>query len=416
MCKNAKEFLRIREKDCMTDKKELELYFHIPFCVRKCAYCDFLSAPAAKEVQEEYMRALILETKGRADEYRDYRVSSVFIGGGTPSLVDAGQLAALLEVVREHYELSEDIEITIECNPGTLTKEKLKIYKSAGVNRLSIGLQSADNGELKTLGRIHTYEEFLEGYELAVNAGFTNINVDVMSALPGQSLASYENTLRKVLSLNPVPAHISAYSLIVEEGTPFFERDERGELNLPDEDCERRMYERTEEMLLEAGFARYEISNYAKKGFECRHNCGYWRRTEYVGFGIGAASLVNSVRFHNGSDIKEYLCDPLACREDFQELSLQEQMEEFMFLGLRMTEGVSCEEFSRKFGQDIREVYGAVIAENKQKGLLCEFAKGKEEPAGQEELAGQEVQGGRRLALTKKGLDVSNQVMADFLF
>ncbi|MBO4981655.1 MAG: oxygen-independent coproporphyrinogen III oxidase [Lachnospiraceae bacterium] len=386
----------------MADKKELELYFHIPFCVRKCAYCDFLSAPAGKPVQEAYMKAMLAELSGRADECRDHRVSSVFIGGGTPSVVEETWICQLMQRVKESFALASDAEITIEVNPGTVTEKKLKVYRQAGINRLSIGLQSARDEELKKLGRVHTYEQFLETYCAARAAGFANINVDVMSALPGQSLLNYEETLKKVLALSPIPEHISAYSLIIEEGTPFFESYGRGELQLPDEDCERRMYERTAELLGEAGFVRYEISNYARPGFFCRHNCGYWKRTEYLGFGIGAASLFQNSRFSNSRELSAYLKEPLGSREDRTVLSPQDRMEEFMFLGLRMTAGVNYREFAETFGQTMEEVYGGIIQKNRETGLLYD----RKDPE----------TGERFLALTGRGVNVSNYVMAQFLF
>lgn len=382
--------------------KKLELYFHIPFCVRKCLYCDFLSAPAEEKTRDAYMEALLREMRGRAEAYREYLVDTVFIGGGTPSVVNALWIERLLQAVYQCFSVSEEAEISIEVNPGTVDGEKLSRYLAAGINRLSIGLQSADEEELRRLGRVHTWQDFLKTYRLAVETGFRNINVDIMSALPGQSMDSYCMTLEKVLQLTPQPAHISAYSLIVEEGTVFAELNEKGLLSLPDEECERLMYEETEKTLKRHGYERYEISNYAKKGFACRHNCGYWRRVDYVGFGIGAASLVENKRFQNGRKLADYLADSLGCRKDIQELSVEEQMEEFLFLGLRMTAGVEEKAFQNAFGKTLDEVYGAVIAKNIGDGLL--------------EYREQDASAGRRLALTKKGLDISNYVMAQFLF
>lgn len=418
-------------------KKELELYFHIPFCVRKCFYCDFLSAPGDKKTKRDYMEALLTETMGSAVCYEDYEVASIFIGGGTPSTVPAEYLERLMEMVRTHYRLAEGAEVTIEVNPGTVSEETLLRFRRSGINRLSIGLQSADDAELESIGRIHTWRQFTESYAAARRAGFDNVNVDIMSALPGQTLSGYRGTLRKVLLLNPQPEHISAYSLILEEGTYLYERYEKGELALPDEDTDREMYRETKEILLRAGYERYEISNYAKKGYECRHNCGYWRRKNYVGFGVGAASLVENVRFRNGAGMKEYLKNPLGCREEVQALSIQEQMEEFLFLGLRMTEGISCGEFSGLFGRSLEDVYGEVIRKNIREGLLrylpgpedvhrcarrkadagCRQSGQDAEPADAGEYAGEErlPKKGARLALTDKGLDVSNYVMAQFL-
>ena len=382
------------------NQKELELYIHIPFCVKKCSYCDFLSAPATEQTKEAYMAALFAEIGGRAKDYKDRIVTSVFIGGGTPSLLSGDSIRQLMEHIREGFSLAPDAEITMEVNPGTVTTEKLTAYYGAGINRLSIGMQSAQEQELKILGRIHDFDGFCQVYREAVEAGFTNINVDVMSGLPGQTLASYKDTLEKVLRLEPMPQHISAYSLIVEEGTPFAAMADRGELPLPEEDTERAMYEETIEVLAGYGFHRYEISNYALDGYECRHNVGYWIRRDYLGFGIGAASLIDNVRFQNGRDLNAYLAHPLACREEQQPLTTQEQMEETMFLGLRLIRGVSYPEFARCYGQTLEEVYGEVIARNVADGLL----------------AVREDETGRHLMLTGRGLDVSNYVMAQFLF
>ena len=382
------------------NQKELELYIHIPFCVKKCSYCDFLSAPATEQTKEAYMAALFAEIGGRAKDYKDRIVTSVFIGGGTPSLLSGDSIRQLMEHIREGYRLAPDSEITMEVNPGTATTEKLTAFYAAGINRLSIGMQSAQEQELKILGRIHDFDGFCQVYREAVEAGFTNINVDVMSGLPGQTLTSYKDTLEKVLRLEPMPQHISAYSLIVEEGTPFAAMADRGELPLPEEDTERAMYEETIDVLAGYGFHRYEISNYALDGYECRHNVGYWIRRDYLGFGIGAASLIDNVRFQNGRDLNAYLAHPLACREEQQSLTTQEQMEETMFLGLRLIRGVSYPEFARCYGQTLEEVYGEVIARNEADGLLTV----------------REDETGRRLMLTGRGLDVSNYVMAQFLF
>lgn len=388
----------------MSEERELELYFHIPFCVKKCLYCDFLSAPADVGTKEAYMKALLTEVVKKADGYRNCRVSSVFVGGGTPSVVESRWICKLLETVWECFAVCDDAEITVEVNPGTVDEETLLQYRQAGVNRLSIGLQSADDAELRALGRIHTYDQFLATYDSAVSAGFVNINVDLMSALPGQSLKSYRETLKKVLSLSPRPTHISAYSLILEEGTPLYDQAQAGSLKLPDEDTDRAMYHETKRILAREGYIRYEISNYARDGFYCRHNCGYWTRHEYLGFGIGAASLFNNVRYKNTCDIKEYIASPEDCRKEVQNLSKEEQMEEFMFLGLRLTEGIDPAEFVRCFGCRPEEIYGDVIEKNIRQDLLCRCTH--------------RVQGEKeeeRLALTEPGFDVSNYVMHQFL-
>ena len=299
--------------------KELELYLHIPFCVKKCNYCDFLSAPAEEKTRAAYVDTLIREIEG-FEEPEDYEVVTVFFGGGTPSILPGEAILRLMEALRKKFHFREEAEITLEANPGTVDEKKLSFYKKAGINRLSFGLQSTDAEELKKLGRIHTWEKFLESFELARKAGFSNINVDLMSALPGQTVESWEKTLKQVIALNP--EHVSAYSLIIEEGTPFYQlyekdaekRDagEEPEL-LPSEEEERAMYELTGSVLKENGYLHYEISNYAKPGRECRHNLGYWQRKDYLGFGLGASTLLNPVRYKNTED----LCD-LSRRRFFQ--------------------------------------------------------------------------------------------------
>lgn len=379
--------------------RELELYIHIPFCVQKCKYCDFLSAPATKQVQNAYMEALLTEIR-KADvpgdrDVKEDTVVSVFIGGGTPSAVEPEWITKVLNAARERFVFGENVEITMEMNPGTVTPESLLEYRRAGVNRLSIGCQSTKDEELKRIGRIHDYRQFLDTYNAVREAGFENVNVDLMSALPNQSMKDWEENLRTILALQPQPEHISAYSLIVEEGTPFYSMFEKGELLLPDEDEEREMYWLADRILQEAGYEHYEISNYAKAGYECRHNCGYWTRRNYLGFGIGAASLYDNIRFRNGDSLQAYLNESTGLREDLQELSLCEQMEETMFLGLRMLEGVNAEAFEEQYGVNVDEIYRRQIEESIGEGLLecCD----------------------NQIFLTAKGLDLSNYVMAKFL-
>lgn len=381
--------------------KSLELYVHIPFCVRKCEYCDFLSAPAGADTQQEYVRNLLLEIEQKGVRCTDYEVTTIFFGGGTPSILKAGWIADILDAIHRNFKVRKDAEITIECNPGTLTFEKLSMYKSAGINRISVGLQSASDAELRELGRIHTYEDFLKSYDLIRKKGFSNINIDLMAALPGQTLKSYEQTLQRVLALKP--EHISAYSLIIEEGTLFYEKYEADELlrekgekpqMLPSEETERLMYERTKELLLAHGYERYEISNYARRGYACRHNIGYWRRENYLGFGLGSASLLENERFHNTTDLTDYLGGDYLAYEQ-EKLDKKSQMEEFMFLGLRMTDGISTECFRQTFGLTVELVYGPVLEQQIADQLLR-----KEDG---------------RIFLTERGLDVSNYVMAQFL-
>lgn len=362
--------------------KELELYIHIPYCVSKCKYCDFLSAPFKEPVRQEYVKSLCERIHSYAEPMKAYHVVSVFLGGGTPSILKPEQTEAIVAAIFDSFRVDEDAEITTEMNPGTVTMEKLLTYRRIGINRLSIGLQSANNRELKLLGRIHSYEDFLDTYQMAREAGFTNINVDLMSAIPGQTLESYEHSLTQTAGLNP--EHISAYSLIIEEGTPFYERYGEGRHagELPDEDTERKMYVRTREILEEFGYHRYEISNYAKKGYECRHNLGYWDRREYLGIGTGAASYVDHCRWNEG--------------EQPVRLTRKEEMEEFMFLGLRKMRGVSELEFEKCFGESMEKVYGQTIEKLCSQGLL--------------------ERKNSYVRLTEHGIDVSNYVMSEFLF
>ena len=380
--------------------KELELYLHIPFCVKKCNYCDFLSAPTKEETRTAYVDALLEEIRGFEDP-EDYEVVTVFFGGGTPSILPGQEIFRIMEALRKKFSFRKGAEITLEANPGTVDKEKLSCYKKAGINRLSFGLQSADAEELKKLGRIHTWEKFLESFQLAREAGFSNINVDLMSALPGQTKESWEKTLRQVLALQP--EHISAYSLIIEEGTPFYqlyekdvERRDAGEEPelLPSEEEERAMYEATGRILKEQGYLHYEISNYAKPGRECRHNLGYWQRRDYLGFGLGASTLLNPVRYKNTEDLEAYLGGDFSKKEFFV-LTKDNQIEETMFLGLRVLEGVSKEKFREQFSCELRVVYRKELEKLEQEGLLEEE--------------------GDFVRLTSRGIDLSNPVLAEFL-
>lgn len=375
--------------------KLLELYIHIPFCVKKCAYCDFLSGPSDEKSRERYVELLCEEIQMCRGKVEEYQVSTVFLGGGTPSVLQGEQIKRIMETLRKVFVFEENAEITIEMNPGTVTEEKLVAYKEAGINRLSIGLQSVHEEELKLLGRIHTFDEFLCSYKMARKTGFRNINIDLISAIPGQTVFSWAKTLKTIVDLNP--EHISAYSLIIEEGTPFYETygEGPGQALLPSEEEEREMYWQTKQILHEAGYERYEISNYSKKGCECRHNIGYWERTPYLGFGIGAASLFEETRYANPSDIEEYRT---SFKKKFQaeKLSIEEQMEEFMFLGLRMMKGISKQRFAKNFGREIEVIYGKQIEKLTKSELLEE----KDD----------------RIYLTEKGIDISNSVFVEFMF
>lgn len=369
----------------------LELYVHIPFCVRKCQYCDFLSGPSDEETKDRYIEALLKEIRA-AGHTEDYEIVSVFIGGGTPSALKAEAIASIMRTLQEKFFFCEDAEVTIEANPGTVDPEKLTIYRNVGINRLSLGLQSTDAEELKLLGRIHSYEEFLKSYEWAREAGFSNINIDLMFAIPGQTGEAWRQHLYQVAELNP--EHISAYSLIIEEGTPFAEQN----LDLPDEDTEYQMYEDTAEILERYGYRQYEISNYAKQGYMCRHNAGYWQRLEYLGFGLGASSLYGGMRFSNTHQMREYLKEsrnPDQIRKDVTVLSRNEQIEEFMFLGLRMTEGISEKKFEENFNVRLMDIYGDILQKYEETGFMEHIET--------------------KWRLTRKGIHVSNHILADFL-
>lgn len=420
----------------MENKNPLELYIHIPFCVKKCQYCDFLSFAADEETKQRYVEQLVKEIgicgkrmTGQGAK-TSFPVISAFIGGGTPSSLDHCHITSIMNAIKENFTLLPKAEITIEANPGTLTADKLHAYRAAGINRLSLGLQSANPSELKALGRIHTWNEFLESFRLARAAGFENINIDLMSALPGQSFVSYADTLECVVLLEP--EHISAYSLIIEEGTPFYEkyasmeeeirkygavRQKDGSnssfqssavpelLPLPNEEEERKMYHYTKEYLAEKGYHRYEISNYSRPGRECVHNMGYWLGTDYLGIGLGAASLAGGERFSVTRDMGQYLAltgEELAAGlqyENRESLTEQEKMEEFMFLGLRLTDGVLARDFEIRFGINIEKIYGEIFGKLMEEGLLRMTGTGEE----------------RRYQLTGFGLDVSNCVLAEFL-
>ena len=382
--------------------KSIGLYVHIPFCVKKCNYCDFLSISADEETKEKYVEALVSEIEEKSKRINN-KVDTVFIGGGTPYILRAELIYKIADTIQRCFGVEKDAEITIETNPGTLNENKLHIYKESGINRISMGLQSANDNELKMLGRIHNFKEFENNYNAALKKGFENINIDIMSALPGQTVSSYEDTLNKVVRMEPT--HISAYSLIIEENTPFYEmyfQDEllrqKGEkpLVLPDENDERKMYEMTGIILSESGYERYEISNYSLKGYECRHNIKYWKRNEYVGFGVGAASLYNNVRYKNISDINEYINkDSFNNYEEKQIVDSESRMEEFMFLGLRMMDGILIEDFRNEFNISIDEVYGDVLRK-----LVCDGLMVRDEKA---------------CRLSNEGINLSNYVLSQML-
>lgn len=372
---------------------KISIYIHIPFCVRKCLYCDFLSFSATAEVYETYVNALIKELIYRSPDYFEYEVESVFFGGGTPSVLPGKDIRRIMETINTHYDVSPDCETTIEINPGTVTEfdGKLDEYKACGINRLSIGLQSANDSELQALGRIHTVADFEKLWALAHMKGFDNCNIDIMSAVHTQTVESYLNTLEYVCSLEERPTHISAYSLIVEENTPYATMN----LMLPSEDDERKMYSLTKERLSKYGYRRYEISNYSLPGYECYHNTVYWKRGNYVGFGLGASSMVENIRWKNTPYLQNYIDEDFDHFES-EVLSRESQMEEFMFLGLRMSEGVTVSEFENYFNKSFPKQYFDVVEKNKKLGLI-------------------EVYNNDRIMLTDKGISVSNIIFSNFL-
>lgn len=414
---------------------DLGIYIHIPFCVKKCRYCDFFSYAATDDAKLAYTDALIEEIKAYGDIINSGRhlfseaalslkeekgiaklfsrkkseksepvnISTIYIGGGTPSVMPGQCIRRILDCVAETFHVARDMEgpeITIEMNPATVTKEKLAEYMSGGVNRVSIGLQSANDNELALLGRVHTYKDFLDSYDLVRAAGYDNVNIDIMSALPGQNIRSYKDTLYRVIELEP--EHISSYSLIIEPKTPFYTLYGKGgrlEHELPDEDTEREMYDLTVQRLAKAGYERYEISNYAEPGKYSRHNTSYWRRIPYLGFGAGASSFFEGHRWKNTTDMRTYLNytvgDISRLRTEVSVVTRQDAMAETVFLGMRMTSGISASDFKQTFGTDIHEVFGEQIAKHVKNKTMIEE--------------------GDRLYLSERGLEVSNFVFSDFV-
>lgn len=374
-------------------ERTIGLYIHIPFCQKKCNYCDFLSFPMGEKERKRYIDALVCEMELMKQKVSAYVADTIFIGGGTPSLLSQEEIDAVFCGIHDNFSLSPDVEFSIECNPGT-AGSPYSFYRQAGVNRISFGMQSAVDTELKGLGRIHCFADFTHCYEQARKQGFENINIDIMSAIPGQTVKSYETTLQKVVALQP--EHISSYSLIIEEGTPFYEKYAE---NPPvDEDTDRRMYEQTESILAKAGYERYEISNYAKEGRACRHNMKYWRRGEYLGLGLGAASFMENCRFSDSRDLTHY-CEQLQLDRlpvaEKEILSKEDAQAEFMYLGLRCMQGVSRKDFYHCFRESMESCFGDVLERCEKQGLLlCE---------------------GEYVRLTKRGIDVSNRVFAEFI-
>ena len=376
----------------MENKKELSLYIHIPFCKQKCFYCDFPSYASIDYLRKDYVKALCKEIEEKAI---NYKIKSIFIGGGTPSYIETKEIDKLLKTISK-LDLEEGMEFTMECNPGALEEEKLKTMIEGGVNRISMGLQAVQNSLLKDIGRIHTFKEFTENFNLARKVGFKNINVDLMFGLPNQSFDEWKESLETIASLNP--EHISAYSLIVEEGTAFYKLWEKNKLILPSEEDERRMYSETKEILKAKGYHQYEISNYSKEGYECYHNKVYWKSMNYLGLGSASTSFIDGKRIKNIENVKAYIdgiMDDKSIVLEENENSKEDNIEEFIFMGLRMIEGISKEEFKKRFGLDVYEIYSKEIKKNIENGLLLDVDD--------------------RLRLSEKGIEFSNLVMSDFI-
>lgn len=374
---------------------KISLYIHIPFCAQKCLYCDFPSFARKDHLRKAYIEALNKEIISLREKHNNLEINTIFIGGGTPSVLEADELECLLKEVAK-LNMAKDIEYSMECNPGNLTEEKLEVMKKYGVNRISMGLQAKQDNLLKGLGRIHNYKTFKENFLLAKKVGFNNINVDLMFGLPNQRLNEWEETLREIISLEP--AHISAYSLIIEEGTAFYNLYENDKLKLPTEEEERKMYHLAKKFLEENGFNQYEISNYAKEGKECRHNLAYWNMDNWIGVGSAAASYINGKRIKNISSVEKYINSINEKGEAVEEIinnSKNDNMEEFMFMGLRKINGIDENEFKKRFSMNINDVYGEILNKYIGEGLL--------------------IRESGRIFLSEKGIEISNIIMADFL-
>lgn len=368
------------------------LYIHIPFCSKKCYYCDFPSFCGKGHLTKNYIDALNQEIITKAS---DFKIATIFIGGGTPTFLSCEEIASLGKIINK-LNIIKDYEFTVECNPGTLNREKLQALKDIGVNRLSIGLQSTHDYHLKSIGRIHNYEEFKDNYYLAREMGFDNINVDLIFALPNETLEEWENDLKEVVDINP--DHVSCYSLIIEEGTPFYTLYHDGKLTLPDEDTEREMYRSTKKILTKAGYHQYEISNFSKDQKECKHNLVYWDLKDYIACGTGAHSYVNGVRYKNAGTIEEYIRLIKAKGNAFVEEhknSKEEDIEEFIFMGMRKTQGISKLEFKNRFGIKIEDLYVSVLLKYEKEKLI----KNTKE----------------RVYFTERGIELSNTVLTDFI-
>ena len=374
--------------------KEIGIYIHIPFCIKKCEYCDFVSYCNKEKYVPQYINALKKEIKNNIN--KEYKITTIYIGGGTPSSIEENYIADIIETIKlnmndENLKEFKNVEVTIEVNPGTVTEKKLETYKEIGINRLSIGLQETHDELLKSIGRIHTYEEFLKTYNLARKIGFNNINVDLMIALPNQTIQDIKENLEKIIKLNP--EHISVYSLILEEGTPFYNKYNENKIKLPDEKLERNMYWYVKNTLENNGYIHYEISNFSKKGFESKHNMNCWNQEEYFGFGVAAHSYNNKTRYSNTNNIEEYIKE--SNKIIHEEQTLEDMQKEYMLLGLRKIEGINIQKFKNKFAQNPIFIFKEQLSKLVDEELI--------------------VIDGNEIKLTNKGLDLANIVWEEFI-
>ena len=374
--------------------KEIGIYIHIPFCIKKCEYCDFVSYCNKEKYVPQYINALKKEIKNNIN--KEYKITTIYIGGGTPSSIEENYIADIIETIKlnmndENLKEFKNVEITIEVNPGTVTEKKLETYKEIGINRLSIGLQETHDELLKSIGRIHTYEEFLKTYNLARKIGFNNINVDLMIALPNQTIQDIKENLEKIIKLNP--EHISVYSLILEEGTPFYNKYNENKIKLPDEELERNMYWYVKNTLENNGYIHYEISNFSKKGFESKHNMNCWNQEEYFGFGVAAHSYNNKTRYSNTNNIEEYIKG--SNKIIHEEQTLEDMQKEYMLLGLRKIEGINIQKFKNKFAQNPIFIFKEQLSKLVDEELI--------------------IVDGNEIKLTNKGLDLANIVWEEFV-
>ena len=377
---------------------ELGVYVHIPFCVRKCYYCDFISYSNKFEMQEEYIKKLIKEIEDNKDLLKNNEITTIYIGGGTPSSLKPELIKNVLDKICEvaNIKNKEKVEITIEVNPGTVTKNNLQLYKNCGINRLSIGLQSTNYKLLNEIGRIHNYEQFLNTYNWAVEAGFNNINVDLMLGLPTQTISDLKESLEKIINLKPAPKHVSVYSLIIEEGTEIEKKISKGELQLPEEAEERNQYKYTKNYLELNGYKHYEISNFAKSGYESKHNMNCWEQKQYVGFGLAAHSYINGCRYSNTCDLEEYISkESKDVKTIHEEQTLEDMQKEYMLLGLRKIDGVSVSKFKEEFGENPIYLFRNELQKLVENGLLVVDLD--------------------NIRLTNKGLDFANLVWEEFV-